>query len=61
MKFIIDDKQVIAVLSELAFRLGVDEETIVKAALTELANQYVKRPTLAMHYAKMYLKKLGVI
>lgn len=61
---IIDDKQVIAVLSELAFRLGVDEETmetIVKTALRDLANQYVKRPTLAMHYAKMYLKKLGAI
>lgn len=61
MKFIIEDKQVIAVLSELAFRLGVDEETIVRTTLRELANQYVKRPTLAIHYAKTYLKKEGVI
>lgn len=59
MKFTIDDKQVIAVLSELAFRLGVDEETIVRTTLRELANQYVKRPTLAMHYVKMYLKNKG--
>lgn len=61
MKFTIDDKQVTAVLSELAFRLGVDEETIVKATLRELANQYISKPTLAMQFAKMHLKKQGVI
>lgn len=61
MKFIIDDEQVTAVLKELAFRLGVDEETIVKATMKELANQYVSKPTLAMQFAKMQLKKQGVI
>ena len=29
MKFTIDDEKVTAVLAELSFRLGVDEETIV--------------------------------
>lgn len=61
MKFTIDDEQVIAVLTELSFRLGVDKETIVKAALRELANQYVKKPTLAMQFVKMHLKKQGVV
>jgi len=61
MKFTIDDDLVTAVLTELSFRLGVDEETIVKATLRELARQYVKKPTWAMQFVKMNLKKQGVI
>ena len=61
MRFTIDDEQVTAVLAELSFRLGVDEETIVKATLRELARQYVRKPTWAMQFVKMHLKKQGVI
>jgi len=61
MKFTIDDEKVTAVLAELSFRLGVDEETIVKVALRELANQYIKKPTLAMQFVKMHLKKEGAV
>lgn len=61
MKFTIDDEQVNAVLSELSFRLGVDEETIVKATLRELARQYVRKPTWAMQFVKMHLKRQGAI
>jgi len=61
MRFTIDDEKVTAVLAELSFRLGVDEETIVKVALRELANQYIKKPTLAMQFVKMHLKKEGAV
>lgn len=61
MKFTIDDEKVTAVLAELSFRLGVDEETIVKVALRELASQYIKKPTLAMQFVKMHLKKEGAV
>lgn len=61
MKFTIDDEKVTAVLDELSFRLGVDKETIVKVALRELANQYIRKPTLAMQFVKMHLKKKGAV
>lgn len=61
MKFTIDDEKVTAVLAELSFRLGVDKETIVKVALRELANQYIRKPTLAMQFVKMHLKKKGAV
>lgn len=61
MRFTIDDEKVTAVLAELSFRLGVDKETIVKVALRELANQYIKKPTLAMQFVKMHLKKEGAV
>jgi len=59
MKFTIDDKRVTAVLNELSFRLGVDEETIVRVTLRELAELYVRKPTLGMQFARMLLKKQG--
>lgn len=59
MKFTIDDKRVLAVLHELSFRLGVDEEAIVRATLRELAEMYVRKPTLGMQFARMLLKKQG--
>lgn len=61
MRFTIDDEKVTAVLAELSFRLGVDKETIIKVALRELANQYIRKPTLAMQFVKMHLKKEGAI
>lgn len=61
MKFTIDDERVIAVVSELAWRLGVDEETIIRATLKELSLQYISKPTLAMQFVKLQLKKQGVI
>lgn len=61
MKFTINDKSTIAVLEELSFRLDVPKEAIVQTVLKELANQYVTKPTLATQFAKMQLKKQGVI
>lgn len=59
MQVEIQDERTVAVIQELASRLGRDPGEIVNAALTEAANQYVKHPTLAMMYIKAYLSKKG--
>lgn len=60
MKFQIDDPKVKAVLSELASRLKVKEEIIVRVAMKELTNQYITKPTLATQVVKMALKREGI-
>ncbi len=57
MKFEINDEKVKAVLKELSARLGVNETTLINAAMQELVKQYVARPAVATMYVKAVLKR----
>ena len=60
MKFQIQDEKAKVVLKELSARLGVSEETIIKAAMKDFVKLYVARPTTATWYVKRVLKRQGV-